>query len=243
MTAVAIRDLSKSYGRTKALDAVSFSVEPGEVAALLGLNGAGKSTLFQILTGLFVADAGSVAIFGHDLARAPIPALTAMGMVFQAAVLDVDLSVAQNLRFYAGLHGLRGKRADTEATAALGRFRIADLAGQKVRELSGGTRRKIEIARALMTRPPLLLLDEPSAGLDTQSRRDLVRDLVALAKDEGTAILWSTHLVDEVEAAAKVIVLHRGRVLADGTPAALAVQTNTATLEAAFLALTRAEPA
>jgi ABC-2 type transport system ATP-binding protein len=243
VSAVAIQNLSKSYGRTKALDAVSFSVEPGGVTALLGLNGAGKSTLFQILTGLFVADAGSVAIFGHDLARVPIPALASMGMVFQAAVFDLDLTVAQNLRFYAGLHGLRSKAARTAAEAALARFHIADLAGQTVRELSGGTRRKVEIARALMTRPPLLLLDEPSAGLDTQSRRDLVGDLLTLAQDEGTAILWSTHLVDEVEDAAKVVVLHRGRVLADGVPSALVAQTGTATLEDAFLALTRTERA
>ncbi len=237
--AVEIVSLSKSYGRLKALDNVTFSVEPGGVTALLGLNGAGKSTLFQILTGLFVANGGSVRILGHDLAVAPAKALARMGMVFQATVLDFDLTVAQNLSFYAGLHGLRGKVAGRRIEPALERFGLAGLTNHKIRELSGGTRRKVEIARALVTDPSVLLLDEPSTGLDTQSRRDLVRDLVALGREQGTAILWATHLVGEVETAQKVVVLHRGRIVALAPPEELRAAGGVATLEEAFLDLTR----
>lgn len=235
--AVAIAGLSKSYGRTKALRDVSFTVEPGAVTALLGLNGAGKTTLFQILTGLFVADAGRVVVGGNDIARHPTAALARMGIVFQQPVLDLDLTVAQNLRFHAGLHGLRGTRAETAARRALTVVGCADLGPGVVRQLSGGTRRKVEIARALLTGPDVLLLDEPSAGLDTGSRADLVRTLFDLAAFRGTAVLWATHLVHEIERARTVVILHRGRVAASGSPRALMAATGTTSLEAAFLAL------
>ncbi|UDL95646.1 ATP-binding cassette domain-containing protein [Lichenihabitans sp. PAMC28606] len=243
--AIAITGLTKSYGRVKALQDVSFTVEPGTVTALLGLNGAGKTTLFQILTGLFVADAGHVLVRGFDIARDPTAALARMGIVFQQTVLDLDLTVAQNLRFYAGLHGLRGARAEAAARHALGVLGCGDLGPSTIRQLSGGTRRKIEIARALLTSPDVLLLDEPSGGLDTGSRADLARTLFGLAAERGTAVLWATHLVQEIERAGAVVVLHRGRVAASGSPAALMAEAGAATLEAAFLTLagTGAEPA
>ena len=237
--AVEISALSKSYGRTRALDAVSFAVRPGGVTALLGLNGAGKTTLFQILTGLFVADAGQVRVFGRNMAEAPSAALARMGVVFQQPVLDLDLTVQQNLRFYAGLHGLRGDARKTAIASALARFGISDLGGKTVRELSGGTRRKLEIARAMVTRPDLLLLDEPSTGLDTRSRADLNRDIFALAAERNLAVLWATHLVQEVEAARDVVVLHRGQVVFAGAPAELVARRGAETLEAAFLSLVR----
>ena len=235
--AIAIIGLSKSYGRVKALEDVTFTAPPGAVTALLGLNGAGKTTLFQILTGLFVADAGRVVVRGQDIARSPTAALARMGIVFQQTVLDLDLTVAQNLRFYAGLHGMRGARAETAAEQALTILGCADLGPSTVRQLSGGTRRKIEIARALLTSPDVLLLDEPSGGLDTGSRADLVRTLFGLAADRGTAVLWATHLVQEIEQARAVVILHRGRVAASGSPASLMAQAGTTSLEASFLAL------
>ena len=241
--AVTVVGLSKSYGRVKALDDVSFAVPAGTVTALLGLNGAGKTTLFQILTGLFVADAGRVSVFGDDIAAAPVRALGHMGIVFQQPVFDLDLTVRQNLAFHAGLHGLKGRRAADAIADGLARFRIGDLAAKRIRELSGGTRRKVELARALVTSPRLLLLDEPSQGLDTRSRADLVADVFALAAERGTTVLWATHLVAEVEPADKVVVLHRGRVAAEGTPHDLAAAQGAATLEAAFLGIARRDEA
>ncbi|RYB05181.1 ATP-binding cassette domain-containing protein [Lichenibacterium ramalinae] len=237
--AVVVANLSKRYGRIQALDDVSFTVPVGSVTALLGLNGAGKTTLFQILTGLFVADAGRVSVFGDDIASAPVRALEHMGIVFQQPVLDLDLTVGQNLGFHAGLHGLRRRRAADAIAEGLGRLRIGDLAGKRVRDLSGGTRRKVELARALVTSPRLLLLDEPSQGLDTRSRADLVTDVFALAAERGTSVLWATHHVAEVASADRVVVLHRGRVAADGTPSGLSEAQNVDTLEAAFLGIAR----
>ena len=241
--AVTVAALSKSYGGVRALDDVSFAVPTGAVTALLGLNGAGKTTLFQILTGLFVADAGRVSVFGDDIAAAPVRALGHMGIVFQQPVFDLDLTVRQNLAFHAGLHGLKGRRAADAIADGLARFRIGDLATKRVRALSGGTRRKVELARALVTAPRLLLLDEPSQGLDTRSRAELVADVFALAAERGTTVLWATHLVAEVERADRVVVLHRGRVAADGTPRDLAAAQGAATLEAAFLGIARRDAA
>lgn len=240
LPAIAVTGVSKSYGRVKALQEVSFSVAPGTVTALLGLNGAGKTTLLQILTGLFVPDAGQVLVQGYDIARSPTAALARLGVVFQQTVLDLDLTVAQNLRFYAGLHGLRGARAEAAAQHALATLGCADLAPRTVRQLSGGTRRKIEIARALLTSPDVLLLDEPSGGLDTGSRAELARTVFGLAAERGTAVLWATHLVQEVERASAVVILHGGRVAASGSPHNLVARSGAANLEAAFLTLAAA---
>jgi ABC-2 type transport system ATP-binding protein len=237
--AIAIEGLSKTYGSLKALDDVSFQAPSGAVTALLGLNGAGKTTLFQILTGLFVADSGRALIRGADIGREPVRALRELGIVFQQQVLDLDLTVVQNLRFYAGLHGLRGAPARTAIYAALARFRVSDVAEKRARDLSGGTRRKVELARSLVTQPRVLVLDEPSQGLDTQSRADLVRDIFGLCVASGTSVLWATHLVAEVESAQHAVVLDRGQVVAQGHPRLLMEATGAPTLERAFLSLVR----
>ena len=240
--ALDVRGLSKSYGRIKALDDISFAAERGAVTALLGLNGAGKTTLFQILTGLFVADSGTVRVLDNDFAANPTAALASMGLVFQQQVLDLDLTVMHNLAFYAGLHGLRGTAAKNAIARCLLQLGLGELGARKVRELSGGTRRKLEIARALLTSPDILLLDEPSSGLDTGSRRALVADLFTLARERNLAVLWATHLVQEIEEAAKVIVLHRGRITAAGSPSDLIARSGRFTLEAAFLSIVQAGP-
>lgn len=240
---IAIDGLTKSYGKVRALDGVSLSLEPGRFTALLGPNGAGKSTLFQILTGLFVADSGSVRVLGADLAADPTAALARLGIVFQQPSLDLDLTVEQNLAYHAGLHGIGGRRRRDAIEEALALFGQSETRRQRVRTLSGGNRRKIEMARALMSAPALLLLDEPTQGLDPASRRDLVLHVSRLVRERDLGVLWATHIVSEVEAADRVVVLHRGRVIEDGAPADVVARSGAATLEGAFLALTQGRAA
>lgn len=233
-----IQSLTKRYGERKALDGLSVSIGTAEFVALLGPNGAGKSTLFQVLTGLFVADGGDVQVAGLSLRSHAVKALAHIGVVFQQMSLDLDLSVRRNLQFHADLHGLPRSvardRIDT-GCAALGT--AADL-DRPVRELSGGNRRKVELVRALLHHPRLLLMDEPTVGLDPKSRRDLMAAVRADVAARGTAVLWATHLVEEAEAADRVLVLHKGRLLADGTPVGVAEQLGSPRLEEAFIKAT-----
>jgi ABC-2 type transport system ATP-binding protein len=233
-----VRGLVKRYGARTALDGLDLVLPAGCFTALLGPNGAGKSTLFQVLTGLFAPDAGEVSVAGEALARHPARALRHLGVVFQQASLDLDLSVRRNLRFHADLHGLPRALAAQRieaGCAALGTQ--ADL-DRPVRELSGGNRRKVELVRALLHHPALLLMDEPTVGLDPRSRRDLIAAVRREVATRGTAVLWATHLVEEAEAADRVLVLHRGRLLSDGAPADVAAALGGPTLEAAFIAAT-----
>ena len=229
-----VRDLTHAYGPKTALDGVGFEVEAGRFCALLGPNGAGKSTLFALLTRLLVARTGTIRIAGHDLSARPRAALADLGIVFQQSTLDLDLSVRQNLRYFAALHGLSGREREARIDAALDRLDMRPRAAEKARDLNGGHRRRTEIARALLHRPKVLLLDEPTVGLDAQTRRaitDHVHDLAG----EGTSVLWATHLADEVRDADRLVVLHQGRVLADGQAGGI---RGDATLADAFLALT-----
>ena len=237
--AVVVTGLSKSYGKVRALTEITFTLAPGLFTALLGPNGAGKSTLFQILTGLFAADAGRVEIAGIDMARSPDAALAEQGIVFQQPSLDLDLTVEQNLAYHAGLHGLTGARRRDAIAVALDLFDQSGIRRETARKLSGGTRRKVELARALMTAPSILLLDEATAGLDPASRRDLVDHVGRLARERGLAVLWATHIVSEVIAADRVILLDKGRILADAPPHVLIERSGEPDLERAFLALTR----
>jgi ABC-2 type transport system ATP-binding protein len=241
--ALRVRNLAKSYGRTKALDDVSFTVPPGSVTALLGPNGAGKTTLFQLLTGLFVPDSGTIDIFDVSFKENPVAALRQLGIVFQQPALDLDLTAIQNLRFHASLHGMARRDSEPAIAKALSRLHLEPYSGKRARDLSGGTRRKVELARAFLTGPRLLLLDEPTQGLDPLSRHELVSDVFELAREGGIAVLWATHLVGEVEAANDIIVLAQGKVVAQGSPAALLRLSGKGDLESAFLSLVRAPAA
>ena len=230
--------LSKRYGQRAALQSLSLSLAPGCFAALLGPNGAGKSTLFQVLTGLFSADEGDVQVEGHSLRHAAVAALRHIGVVFQSMSLDLDLSVERNLRFHADLHGLPRSLATERIAAGCAAAGLGDDLGRQVRELSGGNRRKVELVRALLHRPGLLLMDEPTVGLDPKSRRDLRQALHDDVRQRGSSVLWATHLVEEAEAADRVLVLHKGQLLADGTPAEVTAALGGGSLEQAFIRAT-----
>ena len=241
--ALAVEGLTFHYGPRKALDNVSFGIDAGRTTILLGPNGAGKSTLFSLISGLFAPQAGRIAIAGRDLQRSGAAALAPLGIVFQAQTLDLDLTVRQNLRYFCALRGIARVEADRRIAAELERFAMADRLDDKVRALNGGHRRRVEIARALLHRPRILLLDEPTVGLDIPTRRDLIAHLHARSREDGIALLWATHLIDEVEAGDRVIVLHRGQVRADGAPQDLVAQTGAGDLAQAFDRLTGAEAA
>ncbi len=229
--------LSHSYGSRRALEAVSFAVAPGAFCALLGPNGAGKSTLFALLTRLLAAPEGRIRVAGVDLAREPRAALARMGVVFQQPTLDLDLTVRRNLRYFAALHGLGGREAERRIDAALERLDLTERAGERARDLNGGHRRRTEIARALIQEPSVLLLDEPTVGLDAGSRAAITGHVHRLAAEMGLTVLWATHLTDEVLPQDRLVVLHRGRVLADSTAGEVA---GGQSLTEAFLAMTEA---
>ena len=238
--ALICRDVKKSFGSTHALAGISLQVAPGEMVALLGPNGAGKSTLFQILTGLFVADAGQVEVLGADMHRNPVSALARLGVVFQQMALDLNLSVRANLRFHADLHGLPRRESSRRITQLLAHFSLQEMADLPTRSLSGGNRRKVELLRALLHEPSLLLMDEATVGLDPASRTQLIDEVVGLTQTRGLGVLWATHLVGEAERADRIVVLDKGRVLFDGGAAELCEQQKQPGLEAAFLKLTGA---
>jgi ABC-2 type transport system ATP-binding protein len=237
-SALLVDNVVKSYGPIRAVDGVSLQAHAGEFIALLGPNGAGKSTLFQLLSGLFTADSGRIEVMGHDMSRDAVPALAQLGIVFQQPTLDLELTVTANLLFHAGLHGIPRAIAAGRIDGALRRLGLSERAGDKAAKLSGGNRRRVELARALLHEPRILLMDEPTVGLDPASRTDLLKLLLSMRTERSVAVLWATHLCDEVADADRVIVLHRGKVLADTTPAQLVSSAGATTVEEAFLAIT-----
>lgn len=235
--ALAVSQVSHAFGPRQVLRDVSFSVAPGDFTILLGLNGAGKTTLFALITRLYAARQGSIAVFGHPIAREPRAALARMGVVFQQPTLDLDLTVEENLFYHAALHGFSRRAAAAPVAAELARVGLAERRRDRVRALSGGQRRRVELARALVHRPALLLLDEPTVGLDIESRGFLLRHVRGLCASERLGVLWATHLIDEAEAA-RVIILRQGEVRADATSEQLAAQHGS--LAQAFETLNRA---
>ena len=238
--ALSISGVSHCYGVRRALIDINFTVAPASFTALLGLNGAGKSTLFSLVTRLFGIQSGRIGIFGHDIGLAPGEALRLLGVVFQPRTLDLDLSVTQNLLYHAALHGIARRDARLRSGEVLTRIGLADRAGSKVRDLSGGQMRRLEIARALLHRPRLLLLDEATVGLDVKARADILSHVRQLVTEQGIGVLWATHLFDEITANDDLVVLHQGRVLAHGEVARVVAEAGTDNVNAAFMRLTGA---
>jgi ABC-2 type transport system ATP-binding protein len=236
--ALAVEHVSHAYGARKALDDVSFSVAPATFAVLLGLNGAGKSSLFSIVTHLYASKAGAVRIFGQDVARQSKAALAELGVVFQSRTLDPDLTVEQNMLYQGALHGIGPREARARARDLIGRVGLADRLRDRVRHLSGGQARRIEIARALVHAPRLVLLDEPTAGLDIKARADILALTRRLVEEDQVGVLWTTHLVDEVRPEDQVVVLHKGRVLACDTSRGIMAGAGANAIGEAFAKLT-----
>ncbi|RCS24452.1 ATP-binding cassette domain-containing protein [Phyllobacterium salinisoli] len=240
--ALELMSVSHSYAARKALDNVSFAIQPGRFAVLLGLNGAGKTTLFSLVSHLFATGSGEIRVFGYDISRKPGDALRRLGIVFQARTLDLDLTVRQNLSYHAALHGIGARETRRRIEALLESIDMGDRLNDKARSLSGGQMRRVEIIRALLHRPSLLLLDEATVGLDVNSRATILADIRKLVQEEGISVLWATHLIDEVNDADQVIVLDKGRLMADGGVANLIEATGAGTISEAFARLTGSPP-
>jgi ABC-2 type transport system ATP-binding protein len=222
----------------RVLDGVSFAVERGRFTALLGPNGAGKTTLFSLITRLLVSRSGVISICGLDIRTAGARALAPLGIVFQQPTLDLDLTVRQNLHYFARLRGFSCAEAERRIERELTRLGMAERARETVRALNGGHRRRVEIARALLHDPQLLLLDEPTVGLDFPSRKAIVEHVHELAGDRHIGILWATHLIDEIRPTDDLVLLDKGRVVAGGVAADVVARSGAGSLDAAFTWLT-----
>lgn len=241
MNALEVSDVAFAYGPRQALQGVGFSVATGSFAALLGPNGAGKSTLIALLTRLYDLQQGDIRVMGSSLRQQPREALRQLGVVFQQSTLDLDLSVEQNLRYHAALHGIPRREAQLRIDEELTRQQLIERRHDRVRALNGGHRRRVEIARALLHKPRLLLLDEASVGLDPASRLALNRHVRQLCRDTGLAVLWTTHLLDEVQASDQLLILNRGHLVAQGI--AGQIGSDDASLAQTFERLTSSEVA
>src|SRR5215210_233536 len=234
-----VEGVSHAFGDRPVLRDVSLSVPPGGFAILLGLNGAGKTTLFSLITRLYYGTSGRISVWGHDLYADPLAALACIGVVFQQMTLDLDLTVEQNLVYHAALHGMKRRAAAPRIAEELERAGLIERRRDKVRRLSGGQRRRVELARALVHDPKLLLLDEPTIGLDVQSRRLLLDHARALCRERSIGVLWATHLVDEAASDSQIVLLRGGRVVMDSGAAELLQHAGSGDLAAALNRLLR----
>ncbi|WP_417225574.1 ABC transporter ATP-binding protein [Amphritea sp.] len=237
---IEICNLSFSYGALNALQEINLSLKDGRFNALLGPNGAGKSTLFALLTRLYALQSGDIRIAGHSIAQHPAQVMRKLGVVFQQSTLDLDLTVAQNLYYHAALHGLSKRQALPRITDELARFDLTERLHDKVRSLNGGHRRRVEIARVLLHKPDILLLDEPSVGLDPATRESLNQHIRTLCQTQQLTALWATHLMEEIQHDDPVTILFRGRVLASDTAEQLCQQHQCADISSLFRTLTGA---
>ena len=213
--ALNVDSLRYRYQQKWVLDNVNLQLEQGQFYALLGPNGAGKSTLFNLLCQLLQTRDGAIDVAGHSTLKAPRKALAALGIVFQQSTLDLDLTVQQNLEYHASLHGMSSKASKAAIERELARFELIDRKKDSVRSLNGGHRRRVEIARALLHEPAILLLDEASVGLDIPTRDSINQHIRGLCESRGITVLSSTHLVDEVLPEDHLILLHQGKILLD----------------------------
>lgn len=213
-----IEHLTKSYGEKKAVNDLSFKVKEGEFFAFLGVNGAGKSTTINIICGQLSKDSGRVEICGTDIDKDPDRIKRSLGVVFQSSVLDKDLSVRDNLESRAALYGIHGAEFKKRLSYLSGLLEFEDLLRRPVGKLSGGQRRRIDIARALLHNPKILILDEPTTGLDPQTRKLLWQVIGTLRQDTGLTVFLTTHYMEEAADADYVVILDKGQIAAEGTP-------------------------
>ncbi|MEM8945624.1 MAG: ABC transporter ATP-binding protein [Planctomycetota bacterium] len=218
--AITVADVSHRYGDRVAVDRLSFEVSAGEIFVFLGPNGSGKTTLFRLLSTLIPLQSGDVTILGHDLRRAVADVRMLLGVVFQAPSLDKKLTVSENLAHQGRLYGLSTPALRNRSKAMLDALGLADRSADRVEELSGGMRRRVELAKGMLHRPKLLLLDEPSTGLDPGARADLWQYLQQL-RTEGVTIVLTTHLLEEADRADRIAIMHQGQLAALDTPSAL----------------------
>jgi ABC-2 type transport system ATP-binding protein len=221
---IVVDNIRHRYDGRPALDGVSFAVNTAELFGLLGPNGSGKTTLFRILSTLMLPSGGSALIAGYDAAKQPDEVRRRIGVVFQAQSIDIKLTAAENLWHQGHLYGLQGSELKTRISEMLGRVALSDRANDRVETFSGGMQRRVELAKGLMHRPSVLLLDEPTTGLDPGARRDLWLYLQELRSQENVSIIVTTHLMEEAERCDRLAILSEGQVVALGTPAELRSQ-------------------
>jgi ABC-2 type transport system ATP-binding protein len=218
---ISVQALVHRYDQRTALNGVSFEVQPAELFGLLGPNGSGKTTLFRILSTLMVPTAGRASILGHDVAKDPNALRRQIGVVFQAQSIDVKLTAAENLRHQGHLYGLRGATLTARIAEMLSRVGLSDRANERAELFSGGMQRRLELAKGLLHHPSVLLLDEPTTGLDPGARRDVWQYLRILRDEERVSVIVTTHLMEEAERCDRLAILNEGKLVALGTPVSL----------------------
>ena len=233
-TALQIKNVSHKFGEFKALNNVSIKIDSGDFTVLLGLNGAGKTTLYSLITRLYNNNSGSIKIHNFDVREESSDALKNIGVVFQQPTLDLDLSVEENLHYHSSLHGLSFDDAKERIEEEIRRIDLTEKLKNKVRSLSGGQRRRVEIARSLLHKPKLLLLDEPTVGLDIGSRQMILKHVKSLCKKGELAVLWATHLIDEIDKGEKVVIIHKGEIVESGDVLKIVKKTKQKNIRDAF---------
>ena len=233
-TALQIKNVSHKFGEFKALKNVSIKIDSGDFTVLLGLNGAGKTTLYSLITRLYNNNSGSIKIHNFDVREKSSDALKNIGVVFQQPTLDLDLSVEENLHYHSSLHGLSFADAKERIEEEIRRIDLTEKLKNKVRSLSGGQRRRVEIARSLLHKPKLLLLDEPTVGLDIGSRQMILKHVKSLCKKGELAVLWATHLIDEIDKGEKVVIINKGKIVESGDVIKIVKKTKQKNIRDAF---------
>jgi ABC-2 type transport system ATP-binding protein len=236
---IRVQDLVKNFGKVAAVDGITFDVRPGEIFAFLGPNGAGKTTTIQMLTTLLRPTSGTITIDGLDPAAHPLEVRRRFGIVFQDPSLDHDLTAYENMDLHGVLYHVPRRVRVERIQSLLALFELWDKRDLKVKTFSGGMKRRLEIARGFLHTPKILFLDEPTLGLDPQSRNQLWTHVRHLNETEKVTVFLTTHYMDEAERVAhRLAIIDHGRIVAQGTPQELKQQTSTDSLEGAFLALT-----
>jgi ABC-2 type transport system ATP-binding protein len=232
-------DLAKTFGDFRAVDGVSFAVPAGKIFGFLGPNGAGKTTTIKMLTTILAPTGGTIRIDGHDPVQAPLEVRRSFGIVFQDSSVDSELTAFENMDLHGALYGVPAQERRLRIDELLDFVELSERKDDLVKQFSGGMTRRLEIARALLHRPKILFLDEPTVGLDPQTRNRIWRYVQLLSREKNTTVLFTTHYMEEAErVAGEVAVIDRGKIVAQGTPAAIMEKTRSGTLEDAFIALT-----